>query len=175
MSLNGGDIRIGGDLTISGIGLTQMQTSNGLKSLTVNRNFNKKDSGSFILLAKTGNKTAILNIKGNFNFNGGLFNMSNNTSNTITSAVNLGGNFTKTNTGTLSSYLVNTSASNVNVNFNFVGNPSNLVQTVSSTANVTNNDLQNLFFNINANANVQLLNDWQVGTNTKVSVLTVAL
>ncbi|WP_313214958.1 T9SS type A sorting domain-containing protein [Soonwooa sp.] len=171
MSLNGGDIRIGGDLTISGIGLTQMQTSNGSKSLTVNRNFNKKDSGSFILLAKTGNKTATLNIKGNFNLSGGLFNMSNNTSDPNTSTVNLGGNFTKANSGTLSTYLVNTNVGNVNVNFNFVGNPSNLTQTVSSSANVTNNDLQNLFFNITANANVQLLNEWQVGTNTKVSVL----
>ncbi|SKB87290.1 Por secretion system C-terminal sorting domain-containing protein [Soonwooa buanensis] len=170
MSLNGGDIIVGRDLTISGTGVTQMQTANGSKSLTVNRNFIKKDSGSFILLAKAGNKIATLNIKGNFDLTGGLFNMSNNTSDPNTSTVNLGGNFKKS-SGPVISYLVNTNAGNVNVNFNFVGNPSNAVQTISSNANTTNNDLQNFFFNINANANVRLLKEWQVGTNTKVSVL----
>ncbi|QIG89211.1 T9SS type A sorting domain-containing protein [Chryseobacterium sp. POL2] len=170
MAINFDNLTVGRDLYIGGAGLVLGQSTNGDKTLTVKRNFIKNDAGSFILLAKAGNKKAFLNINGDFLLNGGVFNLSNNNSHPNTSKVNLGGNFKKVNTGAVNSYLVNSNIGSADTSFNFVGNPTNLTQTITATSNTTSNDFMYLYFYIKNSANVKLTKDWQLGTSAKLIV-----
>lgn len=161
-TFNGGDITVGGDMTvnITGIGDVATQSTNATSSITVKGDFNRNGNGSGIFRFNASG-TFVLNVEKNLNINSGTFRPG--VSAGAIATVNLYGNLYGSNTSLLESNHITVN----NVNFNFVGTA---VQTVD-VSSVSESENRNITFNIKSDSNVQLINqNFEIGANSVLKI-----
>ncbi|WP_374328920.1 YDG domain-containing protein [Soonwooa sp.] len=168
ISLNYGDMTIGGDFIINGTSTTkyiQATAQAADKTLTVNGSIIKNGVIEFILLASGNNVTT--NVKGNITVNDGVFNINQNTSGTSISTINLEGDLKVSTTGKISA------SAKTNNSINFKGTGNGLTEATTQTIDIANQSTSPyVVYNVNSGAYVKLINqNLSLGTNSAFNVL----
>lgn len=168
ISLNYGDMTIGGDFIINGTSTKnyiQATAQAADKTLTVNGSIIKNGVIEFRLLASGNNVTT--NVKGDIIVNEGVFNVNQSTSGTSISTINLEGDLKVSTTGKISA------SAETNNSINFKGTGNGLTEATTQTIDIANQSTSPyVVYNVNSGAYVKLINqNLSLGTNSAFNVL----